>query len=80
MILASPSCSDILNTCASCILICSTASVGICGGIPTTPEALFTFDALILQATTSEVTNNCPNLKAGKIKGVVTVYNNTIKR
>ena len=34
-----PSCSDILNTCASGVLICSTVSFSILGDIPSTPLA-----------------------------------------
>ena len=57
-----PSCSDMLNMCASGILICSTVSFSILGDIPSTPGDLFSFILLILQATTSGVTTNCPNL------------------
>ena len=55
------SCSDMLNTCASGILICSTVSFSIFGDIPSTPGDLFFFILLILLATTSGVTTNCPN-------------------
>ena len=51
-----PSCSDMLNTCASGILICSTISFSILGDIPSTPGDLFSFILLILLATTSGVT------------------------
>ena len=57
-----PSCSDMLNTCASRVLICSTVSFSILGDIPSTPGDLFSFILLILLATTSGVTTNCPNL------------------
>ena len=56
-----PSCSDMLNMCASGILICSTISFSILGDIPSTPGDLFSFILLILLATTSGVTTNCPN-------------------
>ena len=56
-----PSCSDMLNTCASGILICSTISFSILGDIPSTPGDLFSFILLILLATTYGVTTNCPN-------------------
>ena len=36
-----PSCSDMLNTCASGILICSTVSFRILGAIPSTPGDIF---------------------------------------
>ena len=57
-----PSCSDMLNTCASGVLIYSTVSFSILGDIPSTPGDLFSFILLILLATTSGVTTNCPNL------------------
>ena len=57
-----PSCSDMLNTCASGVLICSTASFSILGDIPSAPGDLFSFILLILLATTSGVTTSCPNL------------------
>ena len=38
-----PSCSDMLNTCASGVLICSTVSFSILGDIPSTPGDLFSF-------------------------------------
>ena len=57
-----PSGSDILNTCASGVLICSTVSFSILGDIPSTPGDLFSFILLILLATTSGVTTSCPNL------------------
>ena len=57
-----PSCSDMLNTCASGILICSTVSFSILGDIPSTPGDLFSFILLILLAIASGVTTNCPNL------------------
>ena len=57
-----PSCSDMLNTCASGVQICSTVSYNILGAIPSTPGDLFSFILLILLATTSGVTTNCPNL------------------
>ena len=57
-----PSCSDMLNTCASGELICSTVYFSILGDIPSTPGDLFSFILLILLATTSGVTTNCPNL------------------
>ena len=55
-----PSCSDMLNTCASGVQICSTVSFSILGAIPSTHGDLFSF--IILLATTSGVTTNCPNL------------------
>ena len=48
--------------CASGVLICSTVSFSILGDIPSTPGDLFSFILLILLATTSGVTTNCPNL------------------
>ena len=57
-----PSCSDMLNTGASGVLICSTVSFSILGDIPSTPGDLISFILLILVATTSGVTTNCPNL------------------
>ena len=57
-----PSYSDMLNTCASGVQICSTVSFSILGAIPSTPGDLFSFILLILLATTSGVTTNCPNL------------------
>ena len=58
-----PSCSVMLNTCASgVLLIGSTVSFSILGHIPSTPGDLFYFILLILLATTSGVTTNCPNL------------------
>ena len=36
-----PSCSDMLNTCASGLLICSTVSFSILGDNPSTPGVLF---------------------------------------
>ena len=57
-----PSCSDMLNTCTSGVLICSTVSLSVLGDIPSTPGDLFSFILLILLATTSGVTTNCPNL------------------
>ena len=57
----SPSCSDMLNTCASGVLTCSTVSFSILGDISSTPDDLFSFILLILITTTSGVTNNCPN-------------------
>ena len=51
-----------LNMCASVVLICSIVSFSILGAIPSTPGYLFSFILLILVATTSGVTNNCPNL------------------
>ena len=56
------SCSDTLNTWVSGVLICSTVSLSILGDIPSYPGDLFSFILLILLATTSEVTINCPNL------------------
>ena len=57
-----PSRSDMLNTCASGVLICSTVYFSILGDIPSTPGDLFSFILLILLATTSGVTTNCSNL------------------
>ena len=57
-----PSYSDMLNTCASGVLICSTISFSILGAIPSTPGDLFPFILLILLATSYRVTTNYPNL------------------
>ena len=57
-----PSRSDMINTCASGVQICSTVSFSILGAIPSTPGDLFSFILLILLATISGVTTNCPNL------------------
>ena len=54
-----PSCSDMLDMCASGVLICSTVSFSIFGDIPSTPGDLFSFILSILQGTTSGVTTNC---------------------
>ena len=51
-----------LNTCACGLLICSTVSFSVLDAIPSTPGDLFSFIMLILLATTSGVTTNCPNL------------------
>ena len=51
-----PSCSDMLNSCASGVLNCSTVSFSILGDIPSTPGDLFSFILLILVATTSGIT------------------------
>ena len=51
-----------VNTCARGVLICSQVSFNILGDIPSTPCDLFSFIFLIFQATTSEVTTNCPNI------------------
>ena len=51
-----------LNTCASGVLICSTVSFSSLGDIPSTHGDLFSFIMLILLATASGVTTNCPNL------------------
>ena len=59
-----PSCSYMLNTCASGLLICSTVSFSILGDNPSTPGDLFSFILLILLATTSGVTINCPNFSS----------------
>ena len=53
----SPSCSDMLNTCASGILICSTVSFRIIGAIPSASGDLFSCIWHIAQATTSWVTD-----------------------
>ena len=57
-----PSCRDMLNSCASGVLICSTVSFSILDYIPSTPGDLFSFILLIWVATTSGVTTNCPNI------------------
>ena len=57
-----PSCSDMLNTCASGVLICSTVVFSILGDIPSTPGDLFSFILSIWLATTSAVTTSCPNI------------------
>ena len=57
-----PSCSDMLNTCVSGLLICSTVSFNIVGAIPSTPGDKLSFILFILLATTSGVITNCPNL------------------
>ena len=55
-----------LNTCVtysvSGVLICSTIVFSSFGDIPSTPGDLFSFILLILLATTSGVTTNCPNI------------------
>ena len=48
-------CSDILNTCASDVLICSTVSSSILGDIPSTPGDLFSFILLDVHALVSEL-------------------------
>ena len=56
-----PSCRYMLNTCASDILICFTVSFyGVCAIPYTTGDVLFIL--LMLLATTSGITTNCPNL------------------
>ena len=57
-----PCCSNMLNTCAGGILICSTVSFIILGAIPSTPGDLLPFILFMLLATTSGIANNCPNL------------------
>ena len=52
--------SDKLNNVASGVLICSTISLSIFGGIPSTPGDLLSFIILIFFAIISGVTNNCP--------------------
>ena len=47
-----PSYSDMLNTCASGVLICSVVSFSILGDIPSTPCELFSFILLIVVAQT----------------------------
>ena len=59
-----PSCSDMLNTCASGVLICSTVSFSMLGDIASTPGDLFSFILLILLATNYVVTTNRPNLSS----------------
>ena len=71
-----PSCSDMLNTCASGKLICSTISFSILGDIPSTPGDLFSFILLILLATTSGVTTNCPNLSPSDPDPISKLYYN----
>ena len=66
-----PSCSDMLNTCACGVLMCSTVSFSILGDIPSTPGDLFSFILLILLATTSGVTTTCPNLSPSDPLNVV---------
>ena len=66
-----PSCSDMLNTCANGVLICSAVSFSILGDIPSTPGDLFSFILLILLATTSGVTSNYPNLSPSDPLNVV---------
>ena len=56
-----PSCSDMLNTCASGLLICFTVSFSILGDNPSTPGDLFSYILLMLLATTSGVAINCSN-------------------
>ena len=60
-----------LNTCASGVLICSTVSFSILGDIPSTPGDLFSFILLILLATTSGVTTNCPNISSSDPLNIV---------
>ena len=54
------SCSDMLNTCASGLLICSTVSFSILGDNPSTHGDLFFFIFLNLVATTSGVQLTSP--------------------
>ena len=66
-----PSCSDILNTCASGEQICYTVSFSILDDIPSTPGDLQSFILYILLATTSVITINCSNLSpSGPLKCV----------
>ena len=69
---AIPSCSDMLNTCASAELMCSTVCfLSILGDIPSTPGDVFAFMLLILLATTYGGTTNCHNLSpSGPLKFV----------
>ena len=53
--------SGMLNTCASGVLIYSHVYFSILGGIPSTPGDLFSFVLILLLATASGVTTNCPN-------------------
>ena len=71
-----PSCSDMLNMCASGVQICCTVSFSILGAIPSIPGDLFSFILLLLLATTSGVTTNCPNLSPSDPSNFVsgTVY------
>ena len=57
-----PPFNDMLNTCASGILFCSTVSFSMLGAIPSTPGDLLSITLFILLATTSGVITNCPNL------------------
>ena len=75
-----PSCSDMLNTCASGVLICSAVSFSILGDIPSTPGDLFSFILLILLATTSGVTTNCPNLSPSDPLNFVSGTGNELAR
>ena len=51
-----PSYSDMLNTCSSGVLICSTVSFSILGDNPISPGDLFSFILFMLVVTTSAVT------------------------
>ena len=73
-----PSCSDMLNTCASGVLICSTVSFSMLGDIPSTPGDLFSYILLIVLATTSGVTTNCPNLSFSESLNFVTGTGNEL--
>ena len=73
-----PSCSVMLNKCASGILICFTISFRILGDIPSIPGELFPFILLILLATTSRVTTNCPNLSSSHPLNFVTGTGNEL--
>ena len=53
---------NLQTCCASGVQICSTVSFSILGAIPSTPGDLFSFILLIVLATISGVTTNCPNL------------------
>ena len=55
-----PSFSDMLNTCASGVLICSTVSFSMLGDIPSTHGDLISFILLILLATTSGLQQTAP--------------------
>ena len=49
-------------TCAIGVLICSAVYFSMLGDIPSTPGDKFSFILLILLATTSALTTNCPKL------------------
>ena len=72
-----PSCRDMLNTCASDILICFTVSFCVLCAIPYTHGDVF-FTLLMLLAITSGVTSNCHNLSPSVPLKFVSVTGNEL--